>query len=45
MGLKNKEISSILNIKYESINMAKYRLKKKMDLSEEADINDYIESF
>lgn len=42
MGLTNKEISSILNIKYESINMAKYRLKKKMELKETEDVNEYL---
>lgn len=42
MGLKNKEMATILNIEYSSITMAKYRLKKKMELEEEEDVNAYV---
>lgn len=44
MGLKNKEMATILNIEYSSITMAKYRLKKKFDLAENEDLDSHIHS-
>ncbi|MDW3208330.1 MAG: tetratricopeptide repeat protein [Reichenbachiella sp.] len=42
LGLTNKEISTLLNVKYESITMSKYRLKKKFELVGDEDVNSYI---
>lgn len=44
MNLTNKEIASILNIEYTSVKMAKYRLKRKLGLSDEQDINSFLSS-
>ncbi|NBW35500.1 MAG: tetratricopeptide repeat protein [Cytophagia bacterium] len=45
MELKNREIASILNIDTASVKMAKYRLKKKLQLPEEIDIQQYLQNF
>lgn len=45
MDLKNREIASILNIDSASVKMAKYRLKKKLHLPEEIDIQVYLQNF
>jgi tetratricopeptide (TPR) repeat protein len=45
MNMTNGEIAGILNIEYNSVKMAKYRLKKKLGLSDEQDINVYLTSF
>jgi tetratricopeptide (TPR) repeat protein/DNA-binding CsgD family transcriptional regulator len=45
MELKNREIASILNIDTTSVKMAKYRLKKKLQLPEEVDIQQYLMNF
>ncbi len=42
MGLTNSEIAGILNIETKSVNMAKYRLKKKMGLEEEQDLQEFV---
>lgn len=45
MELKNREIASILNIDAASVKMAKYRLKKKLQLPEEIEIQQYLQNF
>lgn len=45
MELKNREIASILNIDTASVKMAKYRLKKKLQLPEDIDIQQYLQNF
>lgn len=45
MELKNREIASILNIDSASVKMAKYRLKKKLHLPEEIDVQQYLQNF
>lgn len=42
LSLNNKEIASFLNIQPRSVVQASYRMKKKMDLSSEIIIADYI---
>lgn len=42
MNLSSKEIASMINISYEGIKKAKYRLKKKLNLDESVDMNEYI---
>ena len=44
MGLGNREIAGILNIEQRSVIMNRYRLKKKLNLSEEEDLETYINS-
>ncbi|WP_375559623.1 tetratricopeptide repeat protein [Bernardetia sp. OM2101] len=43
MGLSNKEIASLLNVNPRSIQVAKYRLKKKMNLETEDDLTKIIQ--
>lgn len=45
MNLTTKEIASILNVTTEGIKKAKYRLRKKMDLTPETDTQKFIASF
>lgn len=45
LRLSNHEIATILNIESKSVRMAKYRLKKKLDLPEDQDLADYLQSF
>lgn len=42
MDLRNKEIASLLNIDASSVKMAKYRLKKKLQLPEEIEVQQYL---
>jgi len=42
MNLTTKEIASIMNIEPQSARMKRYRLKKKMELTEEVDLQVYI---
>ncbi|MEQ9300806.1 MAG: tetratricopeptide repeat protein [Cyclobacteriaceae bacterium] len=44
MRLSNHEIATILNIEAKSVRMAKYRLKKKLAISEELDLGEYLQS-
>ncbi len=44
MDLANKEIASILSIDPRSVVQAKYRLKKKLDISQETELKEYLSS-
>lgn len=44
MGLTSKEIAPLINISFKSVEMARYRLRKKMDLPAETSLTDYISS-
>lgn len=41
----NKEIASMLNIHTKSVNMKRYRLRKKMGISHDTDLYDFLNSF
>ncbi|MFK7970146.1 MAG: two-component regulator propeller domain-containing protein [Bacteroidia bacterium] len=43
MQLSNREIASILNITINAVEQAKYRMKKKLDLSKEEPLQGYIQ--
>lgn len=45
MNMTNAEMSSLLNIESSSVRMAKYRLKKKLDLSDTDDLSEFISQF
>ncbi|MCB0661528.1 MAG: hypothetical protein KDC24_02215 [Saprospiraceae bacterium] len=45
IGLTNKEIASIQNVSLAGIEKSKYRLKQKMNLQKEDDLNDFIFQF
>lgn len=44
INLSNREIATILNIESKSVAMIKYRIKKKLELSEEQDLVVYLQS-
>lgn len=43
MGLSSKEIAPLLNMSYRSVEMSRYRLRKKMDLSREVNLVDFLQ--
>ncbi|MCH5224933.1 MAG: hypothetical protein J1D77_02995 [Muribaculaceae bacterium] len=44
MGLASKEIAPLINISFKSVEMARYRLRKKLSLSTEANLSEYLSS-
>lgn len=42
MGLSSKDIAPLLNISYRSVEMTRYRLRKKLDLDREDRLTDYL---
>lgn len=42
MNLSNKEIANLLNITLRSVESSRYRIRKKMDLDSEINLNDFI---
>jgi DNA-binding CsgD family transcriptional regulator len=42
MGLSSKEIAPLLNISYKSVEMARYRLRKKMNIEGSMSLTDYL---
>ncbi len=45
MNLSGKELASMLNISYEGIKKARHRMRKKLNIDSEIDIQDYMLSF
>lgn len=43
MGLSSKEIAPLLNMSYRSVEMARYRLRKKMELSRDVNLVDFLQ--
>lgn len=43
MGFENREIAMVLNIEVPSVKMAKYRLKKKLQIDESVDLQTYFD--
>lgn len=43
INLTNKEIARILNVEFRSVQVAKYRLKKKVGLTKEQDLSEFIQ--
>lgn len=44
MGLSSKEIAPLFNISYRSVEMTRYRLRKKLGLTRENSLTDYLQS-
>ena len=44
LGLTNREVSEMLNISSKSVEVARYRIKKKMNLDKEQSLNLFIDS-
>lgn len=45
MGLSSKEIAPLINISYKSVEMARYRLRKKLNLSADTGLTEYLQKF
>lgn len=45
MGLSSKEIASLMNTTTRSIETARYRLRKKLDLSQSENLKDFIQNY
>lgn len=45
LNTDSKEIASILGISLDSVKKTRYRLKKKMELKEEDDLNDFVRNY
>ena len=45
MGLSSKEIAPLINISFKSVEMARYRLRKKINLPSEVSLTDFLTSF
>ena len=43
MGLSSKEIAPLLNMSYRSVEMTRYRLRKKMNLEREVNLMDFLQ--
>ncbi len=44
MGLSSKEIAPLINISHKSVEMARYRLRKKMELAPDASLTTYLDN-
>lgn len=44
MGLTSKDIAPLMNISYRSVEMTRYRLRKKLELSRETNLSDYLQT-
>lgn len=44
MGLSSKEIAPLFNISYRSVEMTRYRLRKKLGLTRDVSLTDYLQS-
>ncbi|ALM47890.1 hypothetical protein AMR72_02665 [Flavobacterium psychrophilum] len=45
MGMSNKQVAAILNISVETVKNGRYRLKKKLRLGEDENLDDFLRSF
>ena len=45
MNLSSKEIAPILNISVRGVEISRYRLRKKMNLPRDANLNDFMMNF
>ena len=45
MDLSSKDIAPLLNMSYRSVEMSRYRLRKKLDLDREVNLTEFLQSF
>ena len=45
MGLSSKEIAPLLNLTYRSVEMTRYRLRKKLNLTRDQNLIDFLQRF
>ena len=45
MGLSSKDIAPLLNMSFRSVEMSRYRLRKKLDLNRDVNLTEYLQDF
>lgn len=45
MGLRSKDIAPLLNMSYRSVEMGRYRLRKKLNLESDENLSEFLQSF
>jgi ligand-binding sensor domain-containing protein len=45
MGLNSKDIAPLMNMSFRSVEMCRYRLRKKLDLIREVNLTDFLQNF
>ena len=45
MGLSSKDIAPLLNMSFRSVEMSRYRLRKKLDLNREENLTEFLQNF
>ena len=45
MGLSSKEIAQLSNISYRSVEMTRYRLRKKLELSRDTSLVNFLHTY
>ncbi len=45
MGLSSKDIAPLLNMSFRSVEMSRYRLRKKLELNREINLTEYLQNF
>ncbi len=45
MGLSSKDIAPLLNMSFRSVEMSRYRLRKKLDLYRDMNLSDFLQNF
>ncbi|MDR1122138.1 MAG: hypothetical protein LBM08_14685 [Dysgonamonadaceae bacterium] len=45
MGLRSKDIAPLLNMSFRSVEMSRYRLRKKLDIDRDINLTDFLQNF
>ena len=45
MGLSSKDIAPLLNMSFRSVEMSRYRLRKKLDLNRDVNLTEFLQNF
>jgi FixJ family two-component response regulator len=45
MDLSSKDIAPLLNMSFRSVEMSRYRLRKKMELERDVNLSDFLQNF
>ena len=45
MGLSSKDIAPLLNMSFRSVEMSRYRLRKKLNLNRDVNLTEFLQNF
>jgi FixJ family two-component response regulator len=45
MDLSSKDIAPLLNMSFRSVEMSRYRLRKKMELDRDVNLSEFLQNF